>query len=122
MDEFFVAILAMLMAYSVVGIVIAVLAIIGTWKVFTKAGIPGWASLVPFYSQYCLFQMAFGNGWLFLLCLVPCVNLVILVICYIKLAQSFGKGAGFGVGLIFLNPIFLMILGFGDSTYIGPSN
>ena len=89
------------------------------WKVFVKAGKPGWAAIVPFYSTYCLFEMSFGNGWLFLLCLVPCVNIVVLIMCCFKLAKAFGKGAGFGLGLVFLPFVFMLILGFGDAQYIG---
>ncbi len=104
----------------IVSLVICVLTIVAMWKIFTKAGKPGWASIVPFYSQYCLFDIAWGNGWLFLLCFVPCVNLVVMIILYIKLANAFGKGTGFGIGLILLNTIFVLILGLGDAEYIGP--
>lgn len=104
----------------IVSLVICVLTIIAMWKIFTKAGKPGWASIVPFYSQYCLFDIAWGNGWLFLLCFIPCVNLVVMIMLYIKLANAFGKGTGFGIGLILLNTIFVLILGLGDAEYIGP--
>ncbi len=106
--------------YAIIVLVISVLTIIAMWKIFVKAGKPGWASIVPFYSQYCLFEIAWGNGWLFLLMLIPCVNVVVSFIVYIKLAKAFGQGTGFGIGLIFLNPIFLLILGFGKAEYIGP--
>ncbi len=104
----------------IVSLVICVLTIIAMWKIFTKAGKPGWASIVPLYSQYCLFDIAWGNGWLFLLCFIPCVNLVVMIMLYIKLANAFGKGTGFGIGLILLNTIFVLILGLGDAEYIGP--
>ena len=109
-----------LAVYSIIGIAITVLTIIGMWKVFTKAGKPGWGSLIPFYSNYCLFDIAWGNGWLFLLGFVPCVNFVVMIMMYFKLAKAYGKGTGFGFGLIFLNTIFIMILGFDNSQYIGP--
>ncbi len=106
--------------YYLVVLTLLVVMIIAQWKIFVKAGLPGWASIVPFYNMYCLFDIAWGNGWLFLLCFIPCVGIVCELIAMYKLAPAFGKGAGFGVGLIFLSPIFLMILGFGNAEYIGP--
>ena len=92
------------------------------WKIFVKAGEPGWASIVPFYNTYVLFKITWGNGWLFLLSLIPFVNVVIFIITYVKLAQAFGKGGGFAAGLILLSFIFLPILAFDSSDYIGPQN
>ena len=93
--------------------------IVANWKLFTKAGEPGWAAIIPFYSNYVLFKIAFGNGWLFLLCLVPIVNIVINIMLFFKLSKAFGHGVGFGLGLLFLSPIFLLILAFGSSEYVG---
>ncbi len=106
--------------YYIVILAIAIVNIIGMWKMFDKAGKPGWAALIPFYNNYCLFDMAWGNGWMFLLLLVPCVNYIFLIILAFKLSSAFGRGVGFGFGLLFLTPIFYMILGFGDAEYIGP--
>lgn len=105
----------------VISLAISVVVIIGSWKVYEKAGEPGWAAIVPFYSQYVLFKIAFGSGWLFLLMFVPCVNFVMLIICNFKLATAFGKGTGYGFGLWLLNPIFMCLLGFGDAQYVGVS-
>lgn len=109
-----------MIVYSLFCLALAIVMLVAMWKIFVKAGKPGWACIVPFYSQYCLFDIAMGNGWLFLLSFVPCVNFVMTIICYLKLAKAFGKGTGFGLGLIFLGPIFTMILGFGKAEYIGP--
>lgn len=109
-----------LIVYWLFMMALCVFIIVAMWKVFVKAGKPGWACIVPFYSQYCMFDMAFGNGWLFLLSFVPCVNFVIAVMLYFKLAKAFGQGVGFGFGLLFLSPIFIAILGFGNAEYIGP--
>lgn len=93
--------------------------VVGMWKLFVKAGKPGWGALIPLYNTYCMFDMAFGNGWLFLLTFVPCVNAVFLIIGCFKMAKAFGKGTGFGFGLMFLAPIFFLILAFGDAQYVG---
>lgn len=106
--------------YLIFMLIIAVLTLVGMWKIYSKAGKPGWACLVPFYGQYCLFDIAWGNGWLFLLTFVPCVNFVIAIMLYFKLAKAFGRGTGFGFGLLFLNTIFVLILGLGKDEYIGP--
>ena len=94
--------------------------IIAQWLLFKKAGEPGWASLVPFYNSFVLYKITFGNGWLFLLALVPFVNIVISILQCFKLAKAFGKGTGFGFGLLFLNSIFYAILAFGHDPYYGP--
>ncbi len=109
-----------LIVYYLFFLAFMILVLVGYWKIFTKAGKPGWACLIPFYSQYCQFEMAWGNGWLFLLTLIPCVNFVVMIIYSIKLAKAFGQGTGFGLGLFFLAPIFALILGFGNAQYIGP--
>lgn len=106
--------------YLVVALAISILNIIAMWKIYAKAGRPGWACLIPFYSQYCLFDIVWGNGWLFLLSYIPLVNIVVMIILYFKLAKAFGKGTGFGFGLLFLRTIFVLILGFGSAEYIGP--
>lgn len=106
--------------FYLIYIAILVLIIVGTWKVFVKAGKPGWASLIPFYSQYCLFDIACGNGWFFLLMFVPCVNFFALIYAYIKLAQAFGKGTGYGIAMFFFGFVLIPMLGFGDAQYVGP--
>lgn len=91
------------------------------WKVFVKAGKPGWAVLIPIYNVYVLLEIVGRPWWWLLLLLIPLVNFVIVIILMIDLAKSFGKGAGFGVELLFLNYIFMLIPAFGDAQYAGPS-
>lgn len=103
-----------------------ILLVIAMWKVFTKAGKPGWASIIPVYNVVVMFQIIGLNPWLLLLYLIPIVNFVVAIVFSImqasRLSKAFGKGTGFAIGLFFLNPIFLLILGFGDSKYIGIQN
>lgn len=98
---------------------VGVLVIAGMWKVFTKAGKPGWACLVPIYNVIVLLQIAKRPVWWFILFLVPIVNFIIIIVVSIDIAKAFGKGAGFGIGLALLGPIFFPILGFSDATYKG---
>ena len=99
----------------------SILGIIGMWKVFAKAGKPGWAALIPIYNIIVLLQVVGRPVWWLALLFVPLVNLVILIILMSDLAKAFGKGTGFTVGLILLNGIFMLILGFGDAQYGGGS-
>ncbi len=103
----------------ILGLAVWVFIIASLWKVFAKAGQPGWASLIPIYNAYIMFKMAGKPGWWLLLLLLPLVNFVILIIVFIALAEKFGKGAGFGVGLALLGVIFFPILAFGDAKYQG---
>ncbi|MBL9215108.1 MAG: hypothetical protein JNG83_06495 [Opitutaceae bacterium] len=89
------------------------------WKVFVKAGQPGWAAIIPIYNIYILLKIAGRPGWWLLLLLIPLVNLVVSIMVGIDVAKAFGKGAGFGVGLALLGFIFYPILGFGSATYLG---
>lgn len=109
-----------MMVYYVISLAVTIFLIVCIWKIFVKAGRPGWASIIPFYNTYVLFDIAWGNGLLFLLMFIPVANVVVMILVYIKLAKAFGKGGGFAAGLIFLSPIFTAILAFGDAQYIGP--
>lgn len=87
------------------------------WKVFEKAGKPGWAAIVPIYNVVVLLEIAGRPVWWVILLFIPLVNLAVSVIIGIDVAKAFGKGTGFGVGLALLGFIFYPILGFGDATY-----
>lgn len=105
-----------------VWLAIVVVIIAGMWKVFEKAGQPGWAVLIPFYNAYILLKIAGRPAWWLLLLLIPLVNVVIGVIVAIDVAKSFGQSGVFGFLLLFLlGFIGYPLLGFGDARYIGPS-
>lgn len=90
------------------------------WMIFTKAGEAGWKCLIPFCNVYTAVKIADGNGWKFLLLLIPVVDVVYAVMLTCRLAKAFGKSGGFAAGLIFLPEIFYPILGFGAAAYVGP--
>ena len=104
----------------VIYLAIIVLMIASMWTIFSKAGKPGWASIVPIYNTIVLLEIVGKPWWWLLLMLIPIVNIVILIIVYHNLSLSFGKDSGFTVGLILLGIIFLPILAFGDAKYVGP--
>lgn len=105
--------------YMLVMLAVAVVEIVAMWKLFTKAGKPGWASIIPIYNLIVLFQIAGMNPLMILLELIPIANIVVMIMLYVNLAKKFGKGGGFAAGLIFLNFIFMLILAFGDAQYEG---
>lgn len=103
-----------------VGVLAFVVVIIAArWKVYTKAGKPGWHSLVPILKSLTLLRIAGKPGWWFFMFLIPFVNFVFLIRTYAALARVFGRGTGFAVGLVLLSPVFLPILAFGSSRYQG---
>ena len=101
-------------------LVIIVLAIAALWKIFTKADEDGWKAIIPIWNTLVLLKIVGRPWWWILLFLIPLVNIVIVIIVYNDLSKSFGHGMGFTLGLIFLNIIFFLILGFGSSRYVGP--
>ncbi len=100
---------------------IIILIIVGGWKMFAKAGQPGWAVLIPIFNTYILCKIVGRPGWWVILMLIPIVSLVIAIMLMIDLAKSFGRGTGTAVGLILLGFIFVPILGFGSAEYHGPA-
>jgi len=104
----------------IVCLVIAVVMLVGLWKVFVKAGQPGWACIVPFYNVYILLKIAGKPGWWLLLYFIPLVNIVVGIIVAISIAKAFGRSAAFGFFLLFLLGIGYLIIGFGSDRYLGP--
>lgn len=91
---------------------IGIFSIVCFWKIYSKANQPGWAAIVPFYDQYILYKITWGNGWFFLFSFIPIANIVFGIITLVKLAKVFGKDGGWACGLIFLRPIFIAIMAF----------
>lgn len=122
-------------------ILLSIVQIVAYWKIFQKAGEAGWKSIIPVYSDYILYKIAWDVKpfWILigvsviisLLSGIPILGgilsfiggilaIVIEISCYVKLSKAFGHGNGFAVGLLLLSPIFMIILGFEQSEYLGP--
>lgn len=123
-----------MIAYMIICIAIAVVAAIGMWKVFTKAGEKGWKSIIPVYNMYTLCKIIGVNPWWILIvflssivAFIPIIGVLaeMAVVIYLNIlvakstANAFGKDTGFAIGLYFLSPIFYCILGFGKAKYEG---
>lgn len=148
LNTLFAALGAAAAVIVVIALVWVVLNIAATWRIFTKAGEGGWKSLIPIYNSYVLYDKVWSTVWFWVtlvlnavvfytqpqavaegasmtaLQMVGAVCMVAGMVLYIllnyKTAKAFGKGIGYTLGLIFLQPIFLMILGFGSAQYQGP--
>ena len=103
----------------IIYLAVIVIMIVSMWQVFTKAGKPGWACIIPIYNVIVILDIAGKPWWWLLLFFVPLVNVIVQIIIYMDFAKAFGKGAGFGCGLIILPFIFFPILAFGDAEYVG---
>ena len=135
----FAAIMAVIGIVLVFALVIYVLQVIGMWKVFKKSGEEGWKAIIPIYNQYTMCKITGVNPWWVLIVVVASgltgalgesdlasvvsllssiISIYFSVLLYVSLARAFGKSDGFAVGLILLNPIFLLILGCGSSKFI----
>lgn len=141
MDELVILFLGLGVLLFVIAMVLLIIYVLAYWMIFKKAGEAGWKALIPVYSTYISYRL-FWNTKMFVLCMVFAVltaifeyvggagvlifraaslgTIVLNIIMCIKLSKAFGHGTGFTVGLILLNPIFLLILAFNSSSYIGP--
>jgi hypothetical protein len=119
-------IMAMIAGFGMILLAGYVVVLIGMWKVFAKAGQPGWAVLIPFYNIIVLLRVA-GLPWYWVfavfLPIIPVLGvlayMVLAVMCLHRISTRFGQGVGFTIGLTLLSPIFFLILGFGSSKYVG---
>ncbi len=104
----------------VIWFAVLVLMIISMWKIYVKAGQPGWASIIPIYNIIVWLQMINKPLWWIVLLFIPFVNFIVIIMMYHELSKVFGKGVGYTIGMIFLGIIFLPMLAFGSAVYTKP--
>jgi hypothetical protein len=107
-------------AFFLVWLAVVVLVFVSLWKIFEKAGKPGWAGIVPIYNAIVLLEIVGRPLWWIILLLLPCVNFVVGILLCIDVAKAFGKDPAFGIGLALLPFVFYPMLAFGDARYVGP--
>ncbi len=99
---------------------LGLLMIVSFWKIFTKAGKPGWTSIIPIYNTVVLLEIANKPAWWIFLFFIPFVNIVVGFIVWHELSKSFGKDIGYTIGLLALPFVFLPLLAFSDAVYTRP--
>lgn len=108
-------------AAMIPALIIGAVLIAAMWKMFEKAGKPGWAALIPVYNTYVLYEIICGRGIAFLRLLIPIYHIYWAIKTMVNLAKAYGKDITFALGLIFLAPVFYCIIGFDKNTsYVGP--
>ena len=147
LESMMIGLLAVLAGVMVIGLAYYVIQVIAGWRIFTKMGEPGWKSLIPVYRKYVVFDNCWEAKWFWVYlglalatgvvgawaeggdagilaasvsAMVSVASFLVSALYYHKLSRAFGHDIGFTIGLIFLNPIFLMILAFSQDQYIGP--
>lgn len=136
---------AAMVTISVVVVVLYVITVIAYWQIFKKAGEKGWKSLIPVYNSYIMYKISWktsmfwieialgvlysilygisyssGSAVLSVLAYIVYIAVIVIGIMVLhKLSKAFGHGVGFTVGLVLLSPIFILILAFGSSQYVG---
>ncbi len=106
-------------SFIIIWLIVTVFYIYVFWKIFEKAGQPGWASIIPIYNTYIMIKIAKRPGWWLILLFIPLINIVIGIIILLDFAKYFGKDTGFAIGLLLLGFIFFPVLAFDSSKYIG---
>lgn len=135
---------AIMIPLVIISLVWFVITVVGYWKLFEKAGEPGWKSIIPIYNEYCIYKIGWNGGiywlnllltvlstiflyqmgveqvitWLLLSLLISVLSLILRIVFCVKLAQAYNKGGAFAIGLILFYPIFMLILAFGDGEYV----
>lgn len=117
----FAAVAAIIAAMMIPIIIVSAIVIISYWKIFEKAGKPGWASLIPFYNIIVLLEIVGKPTWWIILIIFPCTSFIFAIWVTNLLSKSFGQSEGFTIGLLLLGVVFYPILGFGNYKYIGPA-
>ncbi len=132
------------LSFGLLSILILVLQIVGMWMIFNKMGEPGWKALIPFYSDYVIFSKVWDTKfyWIYLVLtliggylgnqagdqqntysmlqtIVSVLTFVVHAYALYMVGRSFRKSTAFTLGLIFLETIFMIVLGFDSSQYIG---
>ena len=106
----------------VIYLAIVILYVAAYWRLFAKAGEPGWGAIVPIYNLYLYCKIAGRPEWWLILFFIPLVNIVFALILAMDIAKAFSKSSGFGIGIWLLSFIFVPILGFGQAVYTKPAS
>lgn len=103
---------------SLIGLLFYILLAVALWRVFTKAGYPGWLAIIPIVNTVFLVKVAGYSGWMTLLYLIPIVGLIFHIIVSIRVGRAFGHGGFFSFFLLVVFWVIgYLILAFSDDRY-----
>jgi hypothetical protein len=105
--------------FLIVWLGLIALVVAGWWKLFVKAGEPGWAAIVPIYNLIVLIKIAGKPIWWIVMAIIPCLNIIFLILVALEIAKAFGKDVGYAIGLFLLPMVFYPLLGFSNAQYQG---
>ncbi len=103
---------------AVISVLVFLLILFATWRIFSKAGRPGWYALIPIFNVYVMLQIVKKPTWLTLLFFIPYVQLIPQIIISIELGKAFGKSSAFSAIFILILPLGYFIIAFDDSKYL----
>lgn len=116
------AILGLGVFFWIVMIAAVVVVCVARWKVFKKANVDGWESLIPGHCDVVELQLGgMKTAWWFLNLVAICGigPIVFTFMKSIALAKAFGKGTGFGIILALFPFVGYPILAWGSAQYVG---
>ena len=120
-DSFnYIHVLLIFLIPLVIPLLLGLFLLVASWRVYVKAGLPGWGVLVPVYNLYLWCTIAGKPGWWLLLLFVPFVNLAVILLLSLGVAKAFNKSESFGVLLALLAPVAVPILAFTEVVYTPP--
>lgn len=109
----------------IISVLIIVFSILASYSfIFVRMKRHWWEAIIPIYNIFILHEGIYGNGWWFLfpfLALIPIIgwilSLIYVITFFVRFAYSFNKSFGFALGLLLLNPIFVLLLAYGNAEY-----
>lgn len=112
--------MAMLIAFLIMLPLVVFMAFV-MWRLFTKAGKPGWASLIPIYNTIVMLEIVGKPWWWIFMFMIPFVNWIFIIMFYYEFAKSYGQDVGFTILLLILPYIGFPIMAFSSNIrYVGP--
>lgn len=113
------AIMGASIAMIIVYLLIAAVIIVSYWKIYTKAGKPGWAAIVPIYNIIILLEIVKKPVWWVILFFIPCANIVAMVLVALEFVKVFGKPSWHAALMILVGIVYLPYIAFSDAKYVG---
>ena len=110
--------------FLILFIIFFIASVVGLYKIYEKAGYPGWYILIPFYNFYIWLKIIKKPLWWYIFLLIPFINVFTVLLMIVEIVKCFGK---FGLGAQALSVLFpyvyLPYLGFSQNEkYTHPDN